>query len=267
MTTQILVRIESNTKEKFSRLSQREGKSTSEVIRELIGNYIQERDIGAYIDCLWSRTGHKLKMKGLRPENVLVSGGSNILIQALVVAAAVEGRVLTIKPSFSLYELEGALLGNRVTEVPLRAPDFSLPTEVLIQKLKVEKPSIVFIPNPNAPTGTLFPRKDLLAIIKAAKGKALVVIDEAYYPYSGTTLAGEIKKNSHLVVMRTFSKAFSLGGVRLGAILADASVITEVKKILLPFSVGVLSQIIGEMVLDDSYYMEKVVAEAVVEAS
>ena len=203
--------------------------------------------------------------EGLKVENVLVSGGSNVLIQALVAATAVKGRVMTIAPSFSLYELQGKLLGNKVTEIILNE-DFSLPTEKFLKTLKKEKPQIVFLPNPNAPTGNLFPEKDLLEIVKAAKlSQTLVVIDEAYYPFSGVTLAPQIKKYKNLVILRTFSKAFSLGGVRLGYMIADKSVTQEVQKIVLPFSVGILSQVLGEVVLDESQYVDRVVAEAISE--
>lgn len=200
--------------------------------------------------------------EGLGPENVLVSGGSNVLIQALVSATAIHQRVMTIAPSFSLYELQGKLFGNKVTEIILN-DDFSLPTEKILKALKKESPQIVFLPNPNAPTGNLFPEKDLLMLIKKAPG--LVVVDEAYYPFSGMTLAHHLKKLKNLVVLRTFSKAFSLGGARLGYMMASKSVVSEVQKILLPFSVGIFSQILGEVVLEESSYMQKVVEEIIAE--
>jgi histidinol-phosphate aminotransferase len=199
--------------------------------------------------------------EGWVPEGVVVSGGSNILIQALTIAAAVGGKILTVSPSFSLYEIEGALLGNRVVSVPLKGGDFSFPRDRFLARLKSLKPHIVFLANPNAPTGNLFGEKDLLAVVEKAPG--LVVIDEAYYPFSGHTMAPHLKRYKNLVIVRTLSKAFSLGGVRLGYLLADPDVAAECLKAVLPFSVGVLTEAVGEAVLGEGAYVNGVVAEVI----
>jgi histidinol-phosphate aminotransferase len=201
--------------------------------------------------------------EGWNPEGVVVSGGSNILIQALTVAASVGGTVLTVAPSFSLYEIEGELLGNRIVRVPLKKPDFSFPRDAFLKRMKRVRPKIVFLPNPNAPTGNLFPEEDLLAVVEKAPG--LVVIDEAYYPFSGHTLAPHLKARKNLVIVRTLSKAFSLGGVRLGYLLADREIAAEVLKVVLPFSVGILSQTVGEVVLEEDVFVAGVVTEIIEE--
>lgn len=199
--------------------------------------------------------------EGWDSEGVLVSGGSNILIQAVVIAASVKGKILTVTPGFSLYEIEGALLGNRVLTVPLCKEDFSLPLDVFLKRIKKENPQIVFLANPNAPTGNLFGEEDLLAVLKTARG--LVVVDEAYYPFSEFTLRPHLKRFSNLILIRTFSKAFSLGGVRLGYLLGSPKVVSEVLKVVLPFSVGALSQAIGEVVLADESYVPALVREII----
>jgi len=204
--------------------------------------------------------------EGVALENVVVAGGSNVLIQAIVIAAAVRSKILTVTPSFSLYEIEGGLLGNRVIQAPLGKDDFSIQTDLFLKCLRKAKPNIVFLANPNAPTGNLFPERDLVAILKASeKVGALVVMDEAYYPFSRFTMAGHLKAFSNLVLIRTLSKAFSLGGVRLGYLLADPAVAGEVLKVTLPFSVGILSQIVGETVLEADDYVRGVVDEILTE--
>ncbi len=195
--------------------------------------------------------------EGWVPEGVVVSGGSNILIQALTVAASVGGKILTVSPSFSLYAIEGTLLGNRVVAVPLKKGDFSFPRDLFLKRLKALKPRVVFLANPNAPTGNLFSEGDLLAVVEQAPG--LVVVDEAYYPFSGHTMAPFLKEHKNLVIVRTLSKAFSLGGVRLGYLLADPSIAAECLKVVLPFSVGILTQAVGETVLEDDAYVNGVV--------
>lgn len=209
-----------------------------------------------FCDSLRAKIAEK---EGWSPQGVVVSGGSNILIQALTVAASVGGTILTVTPGFSLYEIEGALLGNRVAAVPLRKGDFSFPREAFLKKMRTLRPKIVFLANPNAPTGTLIPEEDLLAVLNKAPG--LVVIDEAYYPFSGHTIFPHLRKFKNLVLVRTLSKAFSLGGVRLGYLLADPEIVAECLKVVLPFSVGILSQIVGETILEEDGYVRGVVTE------
>lgn len=191
-------------------------------------------------------------------EGVLVANGSNVLTQAMVAATAVGGKVMVLDPSFSLYSLYGELFNNRVINVPL-GPDFSLDREAFIRRMKRAKPNLVFIPNPNAPTGTLYNEADLKAIVRAAP--CLVVIDEAYYPFSGSTLKGSLKRYKNLVLLRTFSKAYSLGGVRVGYMLAAPEVIYQVRKLVAPFCVNALSVLVAETVLDSPKYVERVVKE------
>ncbi len=198
-------------------------------------------------------------------EGVLVTGGSNILIQAILLASSVRGKILTIAPTFSLYEMEGDLLENRVIAMPL-GKDFALPTQNILMQIRKAKPQVIFLPNPNAPTANLFPEADLVKICEsAAKSSCLVVIDEAYYPFSGFTMTPHLKRFENLILLRTLSKAFSLGGVRLGYLLAHPSIAREIQKVLLPFSVGILSQIVGEVILENDGYVAQVVADVVSE--
>lgn len=213
-----------------------------------------------FCDVLAEKIALKEKWK---KEGVLIAGGSNVLIQALVVSAAVKGKILTVTPSFSLYQIEGALLGNRVVTVALNKDNFSFPRDRFLKKLKELKPQIVFLANPNAPTGNIFGEEDLVAVIKSAKG--LVIVDEAYYPYSCFTLAPYLWKFPNLVLLRTFSKAFSLGGVRLGYLIGQPEIVSQIKKIILPFSVGLFSQVVADVVLEEDSYVQSVVTEAIQE--
>ncbi len=207
---------------------------------------------------------NKISQKeGWNIDGVVVAGGSNILIQAIVIAAAIKGKILTVTPGFSLYDIEGALLGNRVIKVPLGRDDFSFSRDLFLKRMKREKPDIIFLANPNAPTGNLFSQEDLFSVLKAAKG--LVVVDEAYYPFSGFTLRPRLKQFPNLILVRTLSKAFSLGGVRLGYLLAHPKIAKDILKVILPFSVGILSQIVGEVVLEEDSYVDGLVKEIVEE--
>lgn len=204
------------------------------------------------------------EIAGWDERGVIVANGSNVLIQALMIAAAVGGRILTVTPGFSLYAIEGEVLGNKVFEVPLSRDDFSLPTDLFLKEIRKRWPQVILFANPNAPTGNLFSEEDLLAILKAAKRQgSLVVIDEAYYPFSRFTLFPHLKKFPNLILLRTLSKAFSLAGVRLGFLLAAPKLAREILKVMLPFTVGLFSQTVGEVVLDEPAYVESLVDEII----
>ncbi|MDO8519039.1 MAG: histidinol-phosphate transaminase [Deltaproteobacteria bacterium] len=194
------------------------------------------------------------KFLNVWPDNLVFANGSNVLVQALTIASSVGKKIMVTDPTFAVYEIEGKLLGNKIIRVPLE-DDFSLPADKFLNVLRKERPGIVFIANPNAPTGNLFDPKALRRIIEASPG--LVVIDEAYYPFSEFTVMDWIKEYDHLVVMRTFSKAFALGGIRLGYIVAEPEVATQVQKCLLPFCIGRPALITALTVLDHAGYVEE----------
>ncbi len=195
---------------------------------------------------------------GWKTEGVLLANGSNVLTQAVVAAIAVGGKVMAPVPSFSLYELYGRLYNNKVVKVPLDA-EFSLDGERFIKAMKKQRPNLTFIPNPNAPTGNLFSTKVLKELIQAAPG--YIVIDEAYYPFSGATLVPMLRRHPQLLILRTFSKAFSLGGVRIGYLLGNPQTIREVRKVVPPFCLNALAETIAGAVLDSPKYVDKLVDE------
>ncbi|MBI2068194.1 MAG: histidinol-phosphate transaminase [Deltaproteobacteria bacterium] len=198
--------------------------------------------------------------EGWDPEGVLASAGSNRLIHFLVQATSLKGRVLTISPSFSLYRAEASLVESKAIKFPLNPDDFSLPLEKFLRVFKRARPDITFLANPNAPTGNLFPQEDLLEIVKLGKRLGrIVVVDEAYYQFAKQTLKGSLKKYPNLVLLRTFSKAFSLGGVRLGILLANPKVVAEVKKVMPPFMINHFQQAVGSVVLESDSFVEEVV--------
>lgn len=193
------------------------------------------------------------KYLGVWPDNLTFANGSNVLIQALVQATSVNGKVMVLDPSFSVYELEGKLLGNKIVRFPLD-DDFSLNENEFISTISSEKPNIIFIPNPNAPTGNGFSPRTLRNIIEASS--CLVVIDEAYYPFSGFSAIEWVKEYVNLVVLRTFSKAFSLGGLRFGYMISEPDISYQIQKCLLPFCVNKLTYITVDTVLDQIEYVQ-----------
>lgn len=209
----------------------------------------------------------RLKKKGAKylkvwPDNLVFANGSNVLIQAIIIAAGIGKKILVFDPTFSVYELQAGILGARVVRVPLEE-DFSIPLDKALKTIKSEHPAVIFIANPNAPTGNLFNPDAVKKIIEAAPG--LVVIDEAYHPFSGSTVIEGIKQNEHLIVLRTFSKAFAGAGLRLGTLIADPEVAREVQKCLLPFCMNRFTFAAASVIFDHPEYVDdtcqKIVAE------
>ena len=190
---------------------------------------------------------------------VVVANGSNVLIQALVAACGVGRRVLTVAPTFSVYSLQAHLLGTELTELPLRE-DFSLPIDDLLREME-RGAGVLFLANPAAPTGNLIPEESLITLIERAAPHWTVVIDEAYHQFSRTDARALLKRYPHALSLRTFSKAFGLGGVRLGYALAQPVLAEQVGKLLLPFSVSALQIALGVTVLEEPGYLEPRIRE------
>lgn len=193
------------------------------------------------------------KYLGLWTDDLVFANGSNVLIQALVNATCIDKKVLVVDPTFSVYELEAKLFRNEIIRVPLNE-DFSVPSELFLKTIKKEKPGIIFLASPNAPTGNIIDVGLLRKIIETAN--CLVVVDEAYYPFSGSTVIKWIKEYENLVVLRTFSKAFAFGGARLGYMAADPEICRQIEKVLLPFRINKLTYAAAMVVLQNPKYVD-----------
>ncbi len=178
---------------------------------------------------------------------VVVAGGSNVLIQALTIAAGLGRRVVTVTPSFSVYGLQARLMGADLIEVPL-GRDFALPTAELASVLAHDD-GVAFIAAPMAPTGNAVDPADLERLALAAGDRWLLVVDEAYGEFAGTDHGRLARRHPHLVRLRTLSKAYGLAGARLGYALAAPEVAESLRKVILPFSVSALQVAVAQTVL------------------
>jgi histidinol-phosphate aminotransferase len=190
---------------------------------------------------------------------VVVAGGSNVLIQAFVAACGLTQRVLSVTPTFAVYGAQARLLGAPLTEVPLEA-GFALPTKALQRELQ-RGPGVLFLANPAAPTGNAFAEAELQGLLAAADGWT-VVFDEAYCQFADTDLLPLVRAHPNAASLRTFSKAFGLGGVRLGYALTSPDLARDVQKLLLPFSVSALQLATGLTVLEAPEYVAARASEA-----
>ncbi|PHV71017.1 histidinol-phosphate transaminase [Sporanaerobium hydrogeniformans] len=175
------------------------------------------------------------------PSDWVVCGvGSDQLIDYLLRAVLKEGdKVLAPGPSFSMYRQSTFINGGQLIEVPL-ASDFSYDVPAFLEGIRKEQPQLIFICNPNNPTGCALTNEEMERIVTSTS--ALVIIDEAYGEFLGETAIPLVKKYSNLIVLKTFSKAYSLAGARVGYGVAQAPLITMINKIRPPFNLNIFAQ-------------------------
>ena len=176
---------------------------------------------------------------GWTPDGVLVGNGSNELIQAtLAVTLAAGDVVVAPSPTFSLYRLLAGVLGARYRAVPL-GPGFAFDVDALIEAAVRDRARVVVLNSPNNPTGSALPQGAVERVLEETG--AFVVCDEAYQEFGGTTALPLLSRSSRLVVLRTFSKALGLAGLRFGVALAHPVVVREIAKGKLPYNVNVVT--------------------------
>jgi histidinol-phosphate aminotransferase len=176
---------------------------------------------------------------GWVPDGVLVGNGSNELIQAtLSVTLGAGDAVVAPTPTFSLYRLLTNVLGGRYCAVEL-GRDFAYDIGAIIEAAVRERARVVVLNSPNNPTGSPLPA-DAVARVLEETG-ALVVCDEAYQEFGGPTAVPLLATTSRLVVLRTFSKAFGMAGLRFGLALAHPAVAREIAKGKLPYNLNLVT--------------------------
>ena len=178
---------------------------------------------------------------------VLLGNGSDELIQMLAMTVGGPDRViLSLEPSFVMYRMIATFTGMRYVGVALRAADFSLDAEALLQAVERDQPALIFIAYPNNPTANLFDQGALLRLLDAAPG--LVVIDEAYAAFTDASFMPYLGQYPNLLVMRTLSK-MGLAGLRLGLLAGPEPWISQIDKTRLPYNIGVLTQVSADFAL------------------
>lgn len=188
-------------------------------------------------------------LQGVPPQSLLFGNGSDELIALLLGAYGGEGaRCLVPAPSFSMYKLCALGLGWQVQEQALDpALGFDL-SDAFVGAARAYKPKLIFLASPNNPTGKALNPAHVDALL-AIEGCTLV-LDEAYAEFGGRSLLGRAAQTPGLVVLRTFSKAWGLAGIRLGWLCAQPSLVAELEKLRLPYNIDGLTQALGEAALD-----------------
>jgi histidinol-phosphate aminotransferase len=194
------------------------------------------------------------------PEQFVFTNGTDEAIQVFINTYIDDGQeVLVLKPAYAMYRFYAEVAGAKVVEVEYPRPSMEFPLQEVLDRITPQTRAVI-LSNPNNPTGTGI---SLLAIerILARARKAVVMVDEAYYEFSGVTAIGEIERVPHLVVCRTFSKVFGMAGMRLGCLFSHPANIEYLHKAQSPYSVNSLAVMAAQAAVADTAYIENYVAE------
>jgi histidinol-phosphate aminotransferase len=155
--------------------------------------------------------------------------------------------VLISEPTFALYRQITTVLGGEVLSAPLK-DDLQFDVAALRETIERDEPDVTILCSPNNPTGCLIGVEELESLLKASVG--VFVIDEAYFEFSGRTIAPLLERHENLAVFRTFSKAMGLAGLRVGYLLASSELAREVSKAVLPYNLNAFSQTAAEVAVE-----------------
>ena len=158
------------------------------------------------------------------------------------------------EPAFEIFAFDTEVVGGRGIRVPPLA-DFSFALEGVLRAITPDT-RVVFLTNPNNPTGLLMPHEAIRTIARRVPAEAVVFVDEAYVEFSGETFIPELPEFPNVVVGRTFSKAFGLAGVRIGAITGDPATLEPIRLAVPVYSVNIAAVVALQAALQDLDYVE-----------
>jgi histidinol-phosphate aminotransferase len=196
---------------------------------------------------------------GVRPSELLLTNGTDEAL-SLIVSTFVEtgDTVLLVEPTYAMYRFYSELSGARII-APRYDSKMSFPWKSLLDALH-KRPRAFFLPNPNSPTGNLLDKQDLRRILIAAR-HTIVVVDEAYFEFSGVTVIPWIRLHKYLIVARTFSEIAGLAGLRLGCIVTHQSLAATMRKAQSPYPVNVAALAAAEAAMRDRKFIARTVSE------
>jgi histidinol-phosphate aminotransferase len=172
---------------------------------------------------------------------IILGNGSDELIQMLILALNAPGHtVLAPEPSFVMYRMLAQIVGMNYVGVPLNSETFALELPTVLAAIEQHQPALTFLAYPNNPTGNLFSAADIQAIIATSPG--VVVLDEAYAPFTEASFLSHLGQYPNLLVMRTVSK-LGLAGLRLGLLTGPSDWLEQIEKTRLPYNINVLTQL------------------------
>jgi histidinol-phosphate aminotransferase len=196
----------------------------------------------------------------VEPDDFILTNGTDEAIQVLINTYVDDGdEVLLLAPSYAMYRFYAEIAGAAVREVKYRAEKLAFPLEELLQAIRPSTRAVL-IANPNNPTGTGTSRAGIERILERASGAA-VLIDEAYYEFSGITALPLLNDHPNLFVSRTFSKVYGMAAMRLGCLFSQSGNVEFLHKAQSPYSVNSVAVLAARAAIQDRACIEKYVTE------
>lgn len=197
---------------------------------------------------------------GLKPGNIVIGNGSNEIIEATLRTVRLAGKtkVIVPEPSFAFYPIASNVYGFDPVPVPLDSLTINL--DHMRERID-ETTRVVFLCNPNNPTGTIFEEDSFRFFLKSLPREVLVVVDEAYAEFSDNPRFPRsiaCIDDYPVLVMRTFSKAYGLAGLRIGYGVGSESLVSFIERTKQPFSVNMMALIAAKAALSDEGHLNKV---------
>ena len=194
----------------------------------------------------------------VKPEQIMLSAGSDQGIETIFRTYTQKGdKVIIPEPTFSMFAQNARVAGSRLFS-PSYASDMAYPTNEVLDLID-DDTRLVVIVTPNNPTGTSVSLEDITSIAKKA-ANAAVIVDEAYFEFSGVTATGLVQACPNLIILRTFSKAFGLAGLRVGYAVADRENIEQMKKVRSPYGVNAVAVAAAKKALEQPEDMQDYVS-------
>ncbi len=196
---------------------------------------------------------------GVEPANLILGNGSNEIIEFVGHALLAPGDdVLVSQYCFAVYPIVTKLFGANLVTIPAKNYGHDLPAML---RAITPRTRIVFVANPNNPTGTLAPREELIQFVNDVPDDVLLVMDEAYVEFLQDPLdlvsLVRLGARKNLILMRTFSKIYGLAGLRIGYGVGNPELIAALEKIRQPFNINLLAQTAALAALDDTEHVRK----------
>lgn len=200
-------------------------------------------------------------LENTKPEQIFLGNGSDEGIDLLmrVFCQPAQDKILIMPPTYGMYQVCADINEVEVIKIPLRA-DFQIDLPKALEAIKTHQPKIVFVCSPNNPTGNVLRQEDVLALIENTHG--IVAIDEAYIDFCPEhSFLKFIEQYNHLMIFRTFSKAWGLAALRLGIAYAHETLIKALNKVKPPYNINAYSQKVALQALENVAEKDSLVAE------
>ena len=240
LAPQVEARVRLNTNECAYPLPETFVRDLAGAVARIPFNRYPDRDATELRAGLGELTGHGA-------DGIWVANGSNEVLQHLCLAFGGPGRrVLLFDPTYSMHSLIPRMVGTELVHEPLPV-GFRLDPGSAVAAVRRHEPALVFVCSPNNPTGNAQPLDTVEALCREAG--VLVMVDEAYIEFGGRSAQPLLDGHENLVVVRTFSKAFSMAAARLGYALASPELVAELPRVRLPYHLSALSLAAGDVAL------------------